>query len=181
MPHQAATPDSPYKHTPVPASRSREQIEFLLQKHGAIGANWTTLFEKGRTELTFGVRGADSRQTLVRVIVPAFVNEHRSWDPESGKSRVVKAENWAQSMRLLYYYLKSKLEAVRVGLREFEEEFLADTLVKNERGETVRVVDLMKPMLEGGQIRRVELPSGEETETRGKPRAPVDAEYRAVP
>ncbi|MGA7860669.1 MAG: hypothetical protein WCB19_02285 [Thermoplasmata archaeon] len=163
-------PSNPYSNTPVSASKSQEQIDYLLQRFGATGTNWTKLFDKGRIELTFAVRGKGGRNVAVKVVAPILVNKHRNWDPETGKSEVKETGNWAQSMRLLYYYVKAKLEAVRVGLREFEEEFLADTLVQDASGATVRVADLMLPAIEAGGGRlRLEAPKNRD--------GVVDADY----
>jgi hypothetical protein len=150
VPHQPRDPKNPYSNTPVPASKSQEQIDRLLEKFGASGTNWTRLFDKGRVELTFGVRRKDGRNTFVKIVAPILTNPHRNWDPETGKSEKVEAPNWAQSMRLLYYYVKAKLEAVSVGLREFEEEFLADTLIQDASGATVRVAEAVLPAIETG-------------------------------
>jgi len=153
MPGQRRDPLNPYSNTPVSASRSQEQIDHLLQRFGATGTNWTKLFDKGRVELTFGVRGKDGNNILVKVVAPILTNKHRNWDPETGKSEKVDAPNWAQSMRLLYYYVKAKLEAVKVGLREFEEEFMADTLVQDATGRTVRVAEIVLPAIAEGDGR----------------------------
>jgi hypothetical protein len=173
MPHQPRDPKNPYSNTPVTASRSQEQIDRLLEKFGATGTNWTRLFDKGRVELTFGVHGKDGRNILVKIVAPILTNKHRNWDPETGKSEKVDAPNWAQSMRLLYYYVKAKLEAVNVGLREFEEEFLADTLVQDSTGRTVRVAEIALPAIaEGGG--RLRLPAAPERDYT------TDANYKEV-
>ena len=150
MVHQRRDPAHPYSNTPVAAAQSQEQIDRLLEKFGAVGTSWATRFDVGRIELTFAVQGKDGRNIGVRVIAPILVSKHRKWDEEKGKSQVVLAGNRAQSMRLLYYYVKSKLEAVQVGLREFEEEFMADTLIKDAAGQTVRVAELILPAIEAG-------------------------------
>jgi len=173
MPHQVKDPLHPYKNTPVTASASQEQIDRLLEKFGAIGVNWTKRFELGRIELMFAVKGKEGRSVGVRINAPVLSNKHRNWDPESGKSSVRESPNWAQSMRLLYYYVKAKLEAVNVGLREFEEEFLADTLVQDSTGRTIRVAEAVLPSLEasGG---RLQLPAPRQRD------GAVDAESRVV-
>lgn len=171
-PNQPRDPAHPYSNTPVSASRSQEQIDSLLQRFGATGTNWTKLFDRGRVELTFGVRGKGGRNVAIKVVAPILTSKHRSWDPEGGKSEVKEAPNWAQSMRLLYYYVKAKLEAVRVGLREFEEEFLADTLVQDAEGRTMRVAEAVLPAIDEGGHLALEAPRKRE--------GVADASFRSI-
>jgi hypothetical protein len=148
-----------YMNTDVPAGKSQDQIDNLLQRFGATGTNWTKMFEKGRVELTFGVQTREGKNVAIKLIAPILVNKHRNWNPETGKSELSESQNWAQSLRVLYYYVKAKLEAVTVGLRDFEEEFLADTLVQDATGRTVRVAEVMLPAIaEGGGRLRLAAP-----------------------
>ena len=133
---------APYATTEVEMDKSRAQIDKLLRDAGSSGVQWTTLWEKERVELAFEMVHAKGK-TVVRIIAPTFKTPHKSYDAKLGRSVTVEAPNWKQSFRLLYYYLKSKLEAVQWGLRAFEEEFLADTVVTGPHGEQMRVAEVV--------------------------------------
>ena len=64
-------------------------------------------------------------------------------------------------MRLMYHYLKGKLEAVAWGLKDVEEEFLNDVLVHDQQGREATVGELIgRKALSQGQLKQ--LPKAEE-------------------
>jgi hypothetical protein len=143
---------APYAGTEVSPDKSRSQIDQLLRDFGASGVQWTTLWDKARVEIQFGIEH-DGKKVVVKIIAPTFTATHTSWNSKLGRNETVAAPNWAQSFRLLFYYLKAKLEQVTYGLREFEEEFLADTVVLTPGGEAQRVADFVLPAIENGRLR----------------------------
>jgi len=61
--------------------------------------------------------------------------------------------NYEQSMRLFYWYIKSKLEAVAYGVKTFEKEFLDDLIYRLPDGRDVKVGDMiLKQVGEGKGI-----------------------------
>ena len=127
----------PYQGTKADAVKTEMQIMALLRKFGASGIQWTEY--QGNRDLKFiievelkGVR----KEIMVKVEPPLFLENRRTWNQKTGRHDIVKAPNYAQSMRLLYWYLKSKLEAVAYGLVSAEQEFLSQVLIKLPRGET---------------------------------------------
>ncbi len=142
---------APYRDTDVSPDKSRAQIDQLLRDFGATGTRWSTLWDKNRVELEFGVEH-DGKRTVVRIIAPTFMARHRTWNAKLGRNEEVEAPNWPQSFRLLYHWVKAKLEAVTWGLRAFEEEFLADTVVQTPRGDAVRVAEILMPAIESGRL-----------------------------
>lgn len=122
----------PYGDTKVPVAQSRAAIEDLLEKRGvrdrrvtttatlfALDFNWPLRDKKGGLRTVLGVR----------IVAP--------W-PEDEKQR-------RRMARVLYWHLKSKLEAVEAGLLSFEEEFLPH-LTLGRAGP--RVWDDAKPAIE---------------------------------
>jgi hypothetical protein len=100
-----------YAETRVPIPQSRTAIEGLLEKRGvrdfrvtttaslfALDFNWPLKDKRGGLRTILGVR----------IVAP--------W-PENERAR-------RRMARVLYWHLKSKLEAVEAGLLSFEEEFL---------------------------------------------------------
>jgi hypothetical protein len=168
---------APYADTEVAVEKSRSQIDQLLRSFGASGVQWSELWDKDRVELLFGVTHDDGKSTAVKVILPTFTASHRTWDPKAGGNRMVKSPNWRQSYRLTYYFLKAKLESVTYGLRLFEEEFLADTVVLTPGGRQVRVAEILVPAITDG---RLDVPALTAGGARARAAA-IDAESRVAP
>ena len=69
------------------------------------------------------------KQIGVTVTPPVFAAKRRTWNPKMGRYEAVYSPNWAQSFRLLYWWLKAKIEAVAYGLTTVEQEFLSQVVV----------------------------------------------------
>lgn len=131
-----------YANTSVSAGRTKEQIEALLQKVGAVGFQWLSNLPYtldgerigGFDQLTAAICWHDRQQAFqLRV----------EWDDERRQR---------QNLRALYWYLKAKIEAIQFGIVDLEREFLPYLLARSGR----TVYD----ELGGSDIRL--LPSGEE-------------------
>jgi hypothetical protein len=146
MPLLRKTP--PYGNTKADPDRTVMQIGKLLQSYGVTNFQWTNL--EGGKQLKFLLEPGEGKRPIgIRVTPPAFVAKRKTWNPEKGRHEVIEAPNWAQSLRLLYYWLKVKLESVAYGLREAEEEWLADTLIVVD-GREQTVGELLRPALADG-------------------------------
>lgn len=121
-----------YTDTKVPVAQSRHAIEELLEKRGvqdrrvtttaalfALDFNWPLRDERGKVRTVLGVR----------IVAP--------WPADERERR--------RMARVLFWHLKSKLEAVESGLLSFEEEFMPH-LTLGRAGP--RVWDDFKPRLE---------------------------------
>lgn len=162
----------PYAGTAVPVERSKEQISRLLREYGAEGVQWTDRFDTGQVQLQFAVRKDEGGLISFRITPAAFREKHSTWDPMKGKHVITEGPDWARSMRLLAAWLKTKLESIAFGLTAIEEEFLAQTVVRDASGRETTVGELVLPAIEagGGQLR---LPGpkerGEAIDTEGHP------------
>lgn len=98
----------PYSETKINWAVTQGHIQGMLEKFGVDGIQWTS----GRIEDEF----------ILRL---AFIHES-----ESGKLScqidvpIPREKDRNRLTRMLYWFLKSKLEAVEAGFRDFEEEFL---------------------------------------------------------
>ena len=169
---------APYSSTQVAPERSKVEIETLLRKFGADGVSWSENWKQNRAQVQFIIQAEGQRPILVRLEPPPFLEKRRSWVPEHGRYEQVDAPNWAQSYRLLKAYLKAKLESIVYGLRDVQEEFLSDVVVRDEAGRDRRVGEIYAQQLEEGKITHA-LPPGQEDQVRGT-RTIVDVEGRAV-
>ena len=83
------------------------------------------------------------RQLGIEISPPSFSKERRTWNQRSGQYERIIAPNWAQSYRLLYWYLKTKLESIAYGLVSAEREFFAEIITKLPSGEQGTIFDLI--------------------------------------
>lgn len=133
---------TPYYDTVVPPERTQAEIAKLLYEYGAEAVRWTTT-RAGQSQIEFVLKmqstGATQQCITVRVSPPIFAKRDGS-------------HNQAQSMRLLHWWLKSKLEAVYYGLTTAESEFLAEIVGALPDGSSSTIGDLIVPKICAGAI-----------------------------
>lgn len=147
---------SAYKNTSVNWAKSQAQLMMYLESKDCLDVrftniSWETAEQRGLimdqdtyaimieffrlSKLESGVSG----KVPVRVLIPNIPNNEKQRN---------------QAYRLLFWYLKSKFEAVETGLVDFEQEFLPHLMIKDKSGFVGRVWDMLKKpyenMLAGG-------------------------------
>ena len=147
----------PYGDTSVDADKTQFQITQLLRKYGVSQINWQVNYDMEQVVLDFVIEyqkqgQPDMHRVLVRVQPPMFVDTRRTWDGKAGKHVKKDMANWAQSMRLLYYWIKAKIEAVSFGLNSVEKEFLSDILTKAPDGTPMTVWELIFGEVQKGSL-----------------------------
>ncbi len=138
------------RDTSVPVGRSRNEIEQLLQKHGADGFSygWTSTHDK----VEFAWQGKHIRFLLPRYVdaqVKALFPRRASWSVSAFTRAREQADR--QRWRALLLVVKAKLEAVECGIAMFEQEFLAFIVLADGR----TVGDCIVPRLGEGQTQRL--------------------------
>lgn len=99
-----------YKGTNKSVGQTREDIERLLAKWDCAAFQWNSI---GQNEsLQFVLPRPEGGHVAIRIDLPIREDMSR-----------------AQMMRVMHWYLKSKLEAVEVGMADLEQEFLPLMLV----------------------------------------------------
>ncbi len=128
---------APYQNTSVDFQKSQQQITRLLETYGCEGVQWTTVFKPPQVEVKFvleteinGLR----KKLAIKMKPPVFAKRLRS-----GKH----VANLNQSLRLLYWYLKTKLEAISFGLVSVEHEFLSDIVYRLPDGTEKTISEVM--------------------------------------
>ncbi len=137
---------TPYENTAIPASKSKGDIDELLKKIGAIAIQWTETTQSIRGNacptLQFAVsrilNGVEQR-FIVKIQAPLLVVDRgRGYDRKH-------MPNINASMRLLYWYVKSKAEAIEYGLEDIVESFMSRILVSLPDGSgTQTMADALK-------------------------------------
>lgn len=173
---------APYASTDKDPDSSVAQINKMLRQYGISDYQWTTLWDQGIIELRFVIESVDkgvARKTAVKVQPPTFKATRRTWNAAKGKYEKVQLPNYPQALRLLYWWLKVKIEAVAYGLREVQEEFLSDMIVRLPNGQETTVGKVLKPQLTQGPGGVPEVPALDRTAAEEKDQgAVIDAEWK---
>lgn len=122
------------RDTDVSVSKSQGEIQDLLRRYGAdqFLSGWDD--EAGIALIGFRMRG---RQVKFRLVMPK--REEFRYTPSQGYERspenISKAHEQAmrQRWRALKLVIQAKLEAVEVGITDFESEFLANIVLSDGR------------------------------------------------
>ncbi len=166
----------PYKDSELDPDHSIADINKLLRKYGIDDYQWTTLWGEGVIELKVMIEttGPDGkpRKIGIKVTPPIFKSKRRTWDAKKGRYVTQELPNYSQAMRLLFHWLKIKIEAVAFGLKEVEEEFMSDLIVRGPDGRESTIGKVFKPQITNGVATLPSLPSRSEPEDHV-----VDAEY----
>lgn len=134
----------PYDRTEIDVIKSQNEIQKMLLMYGAEGIQWI-VFRDALPRLAFIIE-ADINGIRKKVGVQID-------PPITRPKNSPQGINYKQSMRLLYWYVKSKLEAVAYGVKTFEKEFLDDIVYRLQDGREVKVGDLiLKQVAEGKDI-----------------------------
>lgn len=152
MPIHPPSNRRPYDRSAVPVDRTKEEIGKLLRDYGARAVNWAEDFTNGNIQLQFAIDDDEGRTLRFRITPAAFMEPHKTWDALKGIHVTKTAPNWARSMRLLLAWLKTKLESIAFGLTSVEEEFLAQTVIRDSRGVEATVGDVVLPAIAGGHL-----------------------------
>ena len=147
----------PYADTKVEADKTQQEITSLLRKYGVSQINWQVNYDLEQVQLDFIIEYTKQEDQMihriaVRVKPPMFAATRRTWDSKLGKYRKEDMANWAQSMRLLFHWIKAKLEAVSFGLNSVEKEFLSDIVTTLPDGSRMTIWDMISKQMEKNDL-----------------------------
>lgn len=130
---------APYATTTKDPDTTIADINRMLRGYGIENIQWTTEWTRQSVELKIAIEKEPGKYIALQIRPPAFIAKRRTYNEKKGHYEVVSAPNWAQSLRMLHWWLKAKIEAVAYGLREVEEEFLSDIVITLPSGEQTTV------------------------------------------
>ncbi len=137
----------PYEQTTIPPERTKADIEKMLKEHGVEDIQWTTY--KGETNLRFlwklEVKGLE-KEIMFQFTPPFIPATKRVWT--GMRTEKVQVQLIATSYRLLWHYLKNKLEAVRWGMETMEKEFLSHAVQLLPNGQETTVGEHIQDVLD---------------------------------
>jgi len=134
----------PYDSTKVTPEQTKAEIEKLLKDYGIKDIQWTTY--RGETELKFiwhiTVRGAEKEITFA-FKPPIILVPRRTWNTKLSRYEKVNVPHEAMAMRLLWHYLKAKLEAISWGLETIEKEFMSHIKIALPTGQETTLGEIV--------------------------------------
>jgi hypothetical protein len=138
-----------YEHTTIAPERTKADIDKLLGEHGIQGIQWTTY--QGQSILRFlwqlTVKGV-KKEIMFEFKPPLIETQKRVWSQQDNRTIKATVQLEATSYRLLFWYLKNKLEAVKYGLQSMEKEFLSQAVVSLPNGSKTTVGENILDVLE---------------------------------
>lgn len=135
----------PYQDTSVPEGRSREQIDEMLIKSGVFAIQWT--------DTPYSIQGKEMpilqfiiKTTLQGVEYQFGVKlQPPLLDAERGRGYEKKiVPNRNASMRMLHWYVKSKLEAIEYGLEDQVEAWMPRIIASLPDGSSQTMAEALK-------------------------------------
>ena len=115
-----------YKSTTISPERSKADIDKMLKDFNIKTRAWIT---KDNEDVLFFEWKVDVNGVLKDIafeLRPPEIREiKRVWNEKTSRYEKINARNDAVAYRLLFNYIKNKLEAIRVGMVSVENEFMA--------------------------------------------------------
>lgn len=144
-----------YRYTHIQAGQTQEKLTTMLN-------------EIGITDVRITQQGLDyTIEFIVRMKhgeAPRKVRMNVPFNTELGEDIRRQARRKDAIFRVLYWHIRDKFIAVQNGLKEFEEEFLADLVVMS-KGQEIRLGDMLVPrykeMLKDSKVAVFSIQSGE--------------------
>jgi hypothetical protein len=135
----------PYRNSHVSYASTKNDIEEMLKEAGAKALRWTETEDSMQGKalpllefaFPFELKGVE-RGFIVRVQAPLLSDRKR------GNRGYITTPNRGASMRLLFWYLKARLEAVRFGLEDVFEAFMPRVINELPDGRTVTLSETIR-------------------------------------
>lgn len=124
-----------YMTTQLDYGYSQQRIIEMMNELGITDVRITQVGNDFMLEFMARLRHQEAPR-MVRINIP-YTPELEDTDKQKQRKKNIL-------FRVLFYHLKDKFVAINRGLKEFEEEFLAD-LVVEENGEQKRLGDILVP------------------------------------
>lgn len=139
----------PYANTKIAPEQTKAEIETMLKEHGIVDIQWTTY--QGDTTLKFlfrvTIRGVE-KEVMFAFKPPIISMKKKQYSRQNYRYETITTDNAPVSYRLLFWYLKSKLEAVQFGLETVEKEFMSHILVALPGGKETTLGESLTKVVE---------------------------------
>ena len=147
-----------YGNTTVAYERTKAEIETLLRSYGVKGTRWTSM--EGQDDVLEFIVEANIRGVKKQIgiaVKPPHIHQ-RKRIPGRGLGY---SENINQEYRLLFHWIKSKIEAVVWGLSTIEKEFLSEVTIQLADGRESSVGEVVLGLVTEDRLRSLPFTEGQ--------------------
>ncbi len=142
-----------YKSTTISPERTKADIDKMLKDFGIANRAWIT--KDGEDLLIFewmlDIEGVQKRITF-EIKPPDIRQQKRVWNQKASRTEKVNVRNDAIAYRLLFNYIKNKLEAIRVGMVTVENEFMAHIKLSLKDGSSTTLGQNFVQLMAGNHL-----------------------------
>lgn len=164
---------TPYLDTKIPPEKTKAEIELLLRQHRIEDIQWTSLSGEESLRFLYPVTLKGVKRTIGFELKPPDIRvPRRIWNTATEKYEKLNVRLTGAAWRLVYWYLKNKLDAIAYGLVTIEQELMAQIIIHLPDGETTlgqQMAKLPESLLQPAL-----------TSNEGPGRKAVEAEYSEV-
>lgn len=136
--------EAPYRDTEVPYTRTKGEIELLLKSYGVKGVRWTS--QEGQDDVLEFLAEVNVRG-VKKIITISASPPHIIIQKKLAGRGLVNTEDPNQEYRLMFYWIKAKIEAITWGLSTVEKEFLSQITTALPDGRTMKVGDVVEDLI----------------------------------
>lgn len=138
-----------YMNTKISPDQSQMTITKLLRDYGVEGIQWTEMSGQRTLKFAHKVTLKGVEKTIFFEFKPAYIAKKvKQWNQKLFKHETITVNHEAASMRLLFWYLESKLKAIAWGMETFEMEMVTHILVPLPDGSEVPLSEGLKQRLD---------------------------------
>ncbi len=142
-----------YKSTTISPERTKADIDKMLKDFGISNRAWIT--KDGDDILLFewvlDLNGVQKKLNF-ELRPPEIRQQKRVWNQKTSRTEKLNVRNDAVAYRLLYNYVKNKLEAVRVGMVTVENEFMSHITFSLRNGSSTTMGQELASLMFSGKI-----------------------------
>lgn len=142
-----------YKSTTISPERSKADIDKMLKDFGIATRAWIT---KDGDDLLIFEWKIDIEGVIKNIsfeLKPPEIREmKRCWNQKTCRYEKVNVRNDAIAYRLLFNYIKNKLEAIRVGMVTVENEFMSQIKLSLRDGSSVTMGQSLGQLMSGNRL-----------------------------
>ena len=143
----------PYSNTKIAPEQTKADIEKLLKEHGVKDIQWTTYQSKTTLQFIWRVTVKGVEREIAFCFAPPNIQVgRRLYNPHAYRTEKVQMLHEPAAYRILWWYLKAKLEAVQFGLETLEKEFMSHILVSLPDGSSVTFGERLDTAIQLGHV-----------------------------
>lgn len=161
--------EMPYNTTDVSVAKTKLDIEKLLTDYEVIEKAWIDTQTDSALMFTLMVEVQNTRRKLAFKFSPTMIRVNYKRKKNELKTKA--------SWRLFYWYLKSKLEAIKYGLVSIEKELMSNVIISGNLTDNRTVGDTLSDAIAMGKLEKISQYALEDRSEESEGRKKIDVDY----